>query len=273
MRLARTKIPVPIEEQNGYTSCIVSFSTGIDSTGVLYWAINNFPRKKIFLLYCDTGAEYPINDELFYRAAKQFNITPVLLRHPKGFLGLLLEERKMFPDSKNRWCTAYLKTGVTDKWIRKNRSILGRKCLFVSGERKDESIGRSKLPEWEYHSTTLKTTRIADFQCHWYRPCLNYEKGRMFEWGRELGIEPHPCYEYIDRCSCFMCIFAKDSKVIENIKRHPDLIKRFITAEQKLGHTWKSKRSLEELWEQCHDIDNVEKGKAKAVPFQLSFFQ
>ncbi len=53
---------------------------------------------------------------------------------------------------KNRWCTAYLKTGVTDKWIRANRELLGNKCLFISGERRDESKGRAKLPEIEYHN-------------------------------------------------------------------------------------------------------------------------
>ena len=73
---------------------------------------------------------------------------------------------------------------VTDKWIRHHREQLGAKCLFLSGERRDESIGREKLPELEYHSTTLKTKRVADFTCHWYRPCLDYEKGKMFERGR-----------------------------------------------------------------------------------------
>lgn len=35
--MARTKIPVPPEKQCGYTSVIVSYSTGIDSTGAIYW--------------------------------------------------------------------------------------------------------------------------------------------------------------------------------------------------------------------------------------------
>lgn len=255
--MARTKIDVPIERRNGYTSCIVSYSTGIDSTGALYWAINNFPKEKIFLLYCDTGAEYPINDELFYKTAQFLGVTPVLLRHPKGFLGLLLEERKMFPDSKNRWCTAYLKTGITDKWIRANRHILGEKCLFVSGERRDESRGRAKLPEFEYHSTTLKTERVAKFECHWYRPVLDYEKGKMFEFGRMMGLDAHPCYGYIDRCSCMICVFAKDAQIIENIKRYPELISKYIEAEQRLGHTWKNKKALKELWDNCLDIGDI----------------
>lgn len=145
--MARTKILVPPEKQCGYTSVIVSYSTGIDSTGAIYWATQNFAPEKIFLLYCDTGAEYSVNEALFFKTAKVLGLKPILLKAPKDFLYLLLNERLKFPDSKNRWCTAYLKTAVTDHWIRTHRDILGEKCLFISGERRDESRGRAKLPE------------------------------------------------------------------------------------------------------------------------------
>lgn len=123
--MARTKILVPPEKQCGYTSVIVSYSTGIDSTGAIYWATQNFAPEKIFLLYCDTGAEYSVNEALFFNTAKVLGLKPILLKAPKDFLYLLLNERLKFPDSKNRWCTAYLKTAVTDHWIRTHRDILG----------------------------------------------------------------------------------------------------------------------------------------------------
>ena len=102
--MAKTNKVVDEGVQTDYTSVIVSYSNGIE-----------------------------------YQTAGFLGIKPVLLRHPKGFLKLLLEERFMWPDMKHRWCTAYLKTGVTDKWIRANRQLLGSKCLFTSGERRDES--------------------------------------------------------------------------------------------------------------------------------------
>lgn len=72
--MARTKIipPEGLLSDLEYTSVIVSYSNGIDSTGALYWAVKNFPKEKIY-----------------------------------------------------RWCTAYLKTAVTDKWIRQHRQQLG----------------------------------------------------------------------------------------------------------------------------------------------------
>lgn len=93
--MARTKI-VPTEgllSDLEYTSVIVSYSNGIDSTGALYWAVKNFPKEKIYLLYCDTGCEYPENVALFYKVAAFMGVKPVLLSDTRGFLGLLLNER------------------------------------------------------------------------------------------------------------------------------------------------------------------------------------
>ena len=38
-------------------------------------------------------------------------------------------------------------------------------------------------------------------------------------------------------------------------------IEPFVRAEIKLSHTWKKRKGLEELWNQCHDIDDVEDEK------------
>ena len=53
------------------------------------------------------------------------------------------------------------------------------------------------------------------------------------------------------------CMFMNDQHAIENMKRYPEQIRPFIDAEIRLSHTWKKGKSLEELWNQCHDIDDV----------------
>lgn len=188
---------------------------------------------------------------------------------PRGFLGLLLNERLRFPDMK---CTSYLKTMVTDKWIRHHREQLGPKCLFLSGERRDESIGREKLPELEYHSTTLKTRRVAGFTCHWYRPCLDYEKGKMFERGRELHLEPHPCYEYIGRCSCMFCVLMPDRHAAENIKRYPEIAAAYVRVEMQLNHRWKQASSLQSIYNECLDIGDIDEDLLEDFR-QMSLFE
>jgi hypothetical protein len=164
----------------------------------------------------------------------------------------------MWPDSKNRWCTSYLKRDITNKWIRQNRNILGERVLFLTGERRDESPRRAKLPEIDFHNTTLKTERKGKFLCHWYRPCLDDEKGKMFEYGKSIGLEPHPCYEYVSRCSCMACMFMPDRHVVENMKRFPEVFKKLIQVEIKSGHTWKKGVSLTTLWNEICEENPID---------------
>ena len=88
LSMAKTNRIVEEGVQTDYTSVIVSYSNGIDSTGALYWALQEFPKEKVFLLYCDTGFEYPENIRMFYKTAALIGVRPVLLQHPKGFLNL-----------------------------------------------------------------------------------------------------------------------------------------------------------------------------------------
>ena len=188
--MAKTNKIVTEGVQTDYTSVIVSYSNGIDSTGALYWALREFDKSKIFLLYCDTGFEYPENIKMFYKTAAFIGIRPVLLQHPKGFLNLLLEERLKWPDMKNRWCTAYLKTGVTDHWIRTHRDILGSKCLFISESvemkvRGVRSFQRLSITARHYGRSEKETSPAIGTGLVWITrrvKCLSRE--RSYTWNR-----------------------------------------------------------------------------------------
>lgn len=252
MEIKQETTLLPLQE---YTSAIVSYSTGIDSTGALHWALTHLDRTKtrLFLLYCDTGMEYDLNQSLFMMTAEKFGMTPVFLKSKESFMDLLLKRQK-WPDMKVRWCTSYLKTSMSDQWIRRNRSSLGERCLFITGERKEESPRRAKLPQVELHKTTLKTERKGKFLCHWFRPCLPYSKDVMFEMGRKLKLDPHPCYEFCSRCSCMFCVFMSNQHALANMLHYPEKAIEWVEAEKKIGHTWKQKTPLSDLWDQANAI-------------------
>lgn len=133
-------------------------------------------------------------------------------------------------------------------------------------------IPPERLPELEYHSTTLRTKRVADFTCHWYRPCPDYEKGKMFERRRELHLEPHPCYEYIGRCSCMFCVLMPDRHAAENIKRYPEIVAAYVRAEMQINHRWKQARSLQSVYNECLDIGDIDEDLLEDFR-QMSLFE
>ncbi|MHB1041528.1 MAG: phosphoadenosine phosphosulfate reductase domain-containing protein [Eubacteriales bacterium] len=251
---SKKEIQRPDRLLDDYDTVIVSHSAGIDSMGALAWALKHFPKEKVLLLYCDTDLEPYESWPHLLKIHKHLGLRrPVVLCHPDGFFGIL-EKRKMWPNQKNRWCTAYLKTMVTESWIRQNRNVLGTRVLFPSGERRDDSPRRAKLPNLAYHPTHLKTKRVGDFTCHWHRPVLDNLKGEMFELSKKLGIPPHPCYSELPRCSCLACIFARNADINKNMIRYPEAMKRLVAAELRIGHTWKRDMSLNQLWnEVCEE--------------------
>lgn len=127
--------------------------------------------------------------------------------------------RMKFPmksgDLSRRWCSAYLKIMVADTVLRNMNSVAANltktrkdiKLLIVSGERRGESVGRSKYNEIEIHRTNAvyKHHRTV----HQWRPVIDYSERDIWEVLKRHKVNPHPCYRAgWNRCSCAMCIFS-----------------------------------------------------------------
>ena len=127
--------------------------------------------------------------------------------------------RMKFPmksgDLSRRWCSAYLKIMVADTVLRNMNSVAANltktrmdiKLLIVSGERRGESVGRSKYNEIEIHRTNAVSKHHRTV--HQWRPVIDYSEKDIWEVLKRNKVNPHPCYRAgWNRCSCAMCIFS-----------------------------------------------------------------
>lgn len=127
--------------------------------------------------------------------------------------------RMKFPmksgDLSRRWCSAYLKIMVADTVLRNMNSVaanltktrMDTKLLIVSGERRGESVGRSKYNEIEIHRTNAVSKHHRTV--HQWRPVIDYSEKDIWEVLKRHKVNPHPCYRAgWNRCSCAMCIFS-----------------------------------------------------------------
>lgn len=94
----------------------------------------------------------------------------------------------------------------------------------------------------------------------------------MFERGRELYLEPHPCYEYIGRCSCMFCVLMPDRHAAENIKRYPEIAAAYVRVEMQLNHRWKQASSLQSIYNECLDIGDIDEDLLEDFR-QMSLFE
>lgn len=157
--------------------------------------------------------------------------------------------RMKFPakngDLTTRWCSAYLKIMVASSIMSNiEKTKANAKVLVVSGERRGESVGRSKYNEMEIHRTNA-SHRLARL-VHQWRPVIDYSEKDVWELLKRHKVNPHPCYRAgWNRCSCAQCIFSTPSHFAGIREVYPDEYEKLKQDEIILGFTLDNKCDLD----------------------------
>ena len=171
-------------------------------------------------------------------------------------------ERMKFPAKsgchQGRWCSGALKAQVEDKlYSHIEDTAADTKLLIISGERRQESAGRSKYNEMEIHRTNA--TARAHRLVHQWRSVIDWDEAQVWEIIKRWRIAPHPCYAAgWNRCSCAMCIFSLPRHWAGIRELFPDWVSSVEEDERILGFTLDNKVTLAEYIGDaescvCHD--------------------
>ena len=147
---------------------------------------------------------------------------------------------------QGRWCSGSLKAQVESKLYADIDALAQNvKILVVSGERRQESAGRSKYNEIEVHRTnaTAKAHRLV----HQWRSVIDWDEAQVWDIIRRWRIAPHPCYAAgWNRCSCMMCIFSLPVHWAGIRELFPERFAKVEEDERVLGFTLDNKNPLAE---------------------------
>jgi 3'-phosphoadenosine 5'-phosphosulfate sulfotransferase (PAPS reductase)/FAD synthetase len=223
-----------------------------------------FPTQKVYVVMADTGFEHvkPVPAVEWAReCAASFGLPLDVVRNPnKTYLEMVANRRK-FPSAGNRQCTADLKRGPVQKYI---RHLPERIIINCTGIRAAESPQRAKQTPWEFDSNMSLEARVSKRNgCVtqlerkvWNWMPIFYESLRdVLEWHWLTDHPLHPIYipayhadgttgGYLRRFSCRLCIFSTDADV-RAIYHHDrqafDLVSEL---EDRIGFTMKDGKSL-----------------------------
>lgn len=156
------------------------------------------------------------------------------------------DTRLRFPqvssDLRVRWCSAYLKIDVAARAINNDPRFIGKRTLFVTGERRQESAARAKHEEIEPHRCHCSKRHVD----HW-RPVIDWTEEQVWNVIRRHGIRPHPAYYLgFGRVSCMKCIFGLANQWATVRELDPTGFKKIHEYERRFGCTIKQGESVED---------------------------
>jgi 3'-phosphoadenosine 5'-phosphosulfate sulfotransferase (PAPS reductase)/FAD synthetase len=180
--------------------------------------------------------------------------------------------RRLFPqvtaDLSKRWCSPALKIDVASIAINNEPRFRGKRIVFLSGERRQESAARSKYAEMEQHRTHTKTRHVDQ-----WRMVIDWTEEEVWNIMRDFKITPHPAYRLgWGRVSCLACIFGQADQWASVRLIAPDLFARIAQYERAFGKTIHRGKSVVDLanrgtpYRECADEALVNLAMHRAYP-------
>jgi 3'-phosphoadenosine 5'-phosphosulfate sulfotransferase (PAPS reductase)/FAD synthetase len=243
-----------------YSAVVIAISGGKDSQTilgvVLAMAREQSYGGQIMAIHADTGAEWRESLPHCEMLCQHYGI-PLKVALPHRALPDHIERRCLmmakqepcgkpgWPSPKQRYCTSDCKRTPIESAVRAEFSAaLGKNIMVVTGERREESAHRAKLPEMDPDARLTAGLRTVTK----YRPILNYTLAQVWAHIAATGLPRHVAYDRgNDRLSCALCVLASDGDIRRGAEARPDLSERFLRIERETGFTFRHKKSLAQI--------------------------
>jgi DNA sulfur modification protein DndC len=212
----------------------VSHSGGKDSQAMYALLKKVIPTEQIVVVHADLGeVEWNgVQDHIRNNSEHPVNV----VRANKTFLGMV-EQRGMWPSAAYRQCTSDLKRGPIFKFIRNDlkarKTTIAINCM---GLRAQESSARAKKEPFSYNKLESCNGRVIRHVYNWL-PIFHLTTQEVFQAIRLSGEQPFWAYEKNERLSCVFCIMGCVNDLRHGAEQNPELYKKYVELEKKIGHT------------------------------------
>nr|WP_305910583.1 phosphoadenosine phosphosulfate reductase family protein [Methylomarinum sp. Ch1-1]MDP4523354.1 phosphoadenosine phosphosulfate reductase family protein [Methylomarinum sp. Ch1-1] len=168
--------------------------------------------------------------------------------------------RLMFPQQgaslASRWCSSALKIDVGRRSLNNQHRFEGKKVLFITGERREESANRAKYNQLERHACDRRRGRKGRHVDAW-RPVLNWSEEQIWDiLRRHRVVAPIPYRLGWARSSCMTCIFNGARIWATIVKYFPERARKIAEYEELFGKTIsRNKVNVLELASKAHPFE------------------
>jgi 3'-phosphoadenosine 5'-phosphosulfate sulfotransferase (PAPS reductase)/FAD synthetase len=234
---------------------VINTSAGKDSQAMMDYIVEIAKAQgvlnRVMAVHADLGrVEWKGTRELAEEQCAHYGLNLTVVRREKGDLLTQIEERGMFPDSQNRYCTSDQKRDQISKVFTQivKQLNLGRQVRILNcmGLRAEESAMRAKKPGMVVDTRNTNAKREVTT----WLPIHHWTVGEVWNRIKLSGVRHHPAYDLgMPRLSCVFCVFAPKAALMIAGKANPELLTEYVRVEKKIGHTFRNGFRLEEIQE------------------------
>ncbi|RZQ97222.1 phosphohydrolase [Vibrio vulnificus] len=164
-----------------------------------------------------------------------------LIQLPRN--GVKVGTRLKFPQQaaslQTRWCSSALKIDVGRRGITSQDRFVGKRVLFITGERREESGNRAKYNQLEPHAgDTLRKSKNPRKPRHIdaWRPVLHLREEEVWQILADWELVPPVPYRLgWNRSSCATCVFNSDRIWATIGEYFPDRLEAISEYERQFG--------------------------------------
>lgn len=222
---------------------VVGFSGGVTSAWCAGWALRNFPREEVVLLWHDTKEE----DADTYRFLREMATAldmPITERSDGRSVTEVAQDEEMVPNDRAAFCSRILKQEQGNKYIRELQEQGVEEIIRIFGFSANEPDRMQRQWAISWQMTSFFCNVTVRF------PLVEEEitKQECWDWSNcTMGVPPAAMYAWSDHANCPGCFRGKKGYWLAVAENVPDVYRKRIELEQELGYTVLDGLSLVQL--------------------------
>lgn len=212
---------------------VVGFSGGVTSAWCAGWALRNFPREEVVLLWHDTKEE----DADTYRFLKEMSTAlgmPITERSDGRSVTEVARDEGMVPNDRAAFCSRILKQEQGNRFIAELQERGATEIIKVMGFSRLETERMQRHTALAWGMSTLWCPVVMRFPVFETKTT----KQQCADWCNcEMGVPIPAMYSWSDHANCPGCFRGKKAYWIAVAREMPEVFKKRSDFETEMGHT------------------------------------
>ena len=222
---------------------VVGFSGGVTSAWCAGWALRNFPRDEVVLLFHDTKEEDPDTYRFLHEMADALKM-PITERSDGRSVTEVAQDHNALPNDKMAFCSQELKQEQANKFIVELQQQGATEIIRVMGF-------SSKEPDRMQRHTALcwgQTSLFCNVQVRFPLFEESVTKQQAWDWCNcTMGVVPPEMYSWSDHANCPGCFRGGRAYWLSVKENRPLIFAQRKALEKETGFTIINGISLEQL--------------------------